>query len=170
MDRAALQDLFAYTGWAWDQIRARIPDDETVRAVAPGSGWPALRNCLAHIILAYDRWVPAIVDLESRPLPDLAPGDFVTSAQIDAHRSRTRDALQSHTEAWTDIDLREQHVVDIDGEALRYSRSELITHLLLHERGHHGDVTTLFWQLGFESETVLEYRFHLGRHDETRSR
>ena len=29
--------------------------------------------------------------------------------------------------------------------------------------GHHGDVTTLFWQLGFDPETVLEYRFHLGR-------
>ena len=43
----------------------------------------------------------------------------------------------------------------------------MITHLLLHERGHHGDVTTLFWQLGFDTETVLEYRFHLGRHQET---
>jgi hypothetical protein len=35
--------------------------------------------------------------------------------------------------------------------------------LLLHERGHHGDVTTLFWQLGVDAETQLEYRFHLGR-------
>ena len=51
MDKAALQDLFSYTGWAWDQIKAAVPDDKMLRAVAPGSGWPALRNCLAHIVL-----------------------------------------------------------------------------------------------------------------------
>jgi uncharacterized damage-inducible protein DinB len=164
MDKAALLDLFAYTGWAWDQIRAAIPDDEMLPAVAPLSGWPALRNCLAHIVLAYDRWIPAIVDRETQPLPDLPPGDFLTWRQIDAHRRRTRDALQSRIDDWTDADLREQHEVDVDGELIRYSRGELITHLLLHERGHHGDVTTLFWQLGLDSETPLEYRFHLGRH------
>lgn len=164
MNKAALQDLFAYTSWAWDEIKAAIPNDDTLLAVAPGSGWPTLRNCLAHIVIAYDRWVPAIVDLGTRPLPEIAPSDFRTWPQIDAQRRRTRAALQSHLEAWTDADLRELHDVDVDGEPLRYSRAELITHLLLHERGHHGDVTTLVWQLGLESETLLEYRFHLGRH------
>jgi uncharacterized damage-inducible protein DinB len=164
MDKTALEDLFAYTGWAWDQIRASVPDDKTLVAVAHGSGWPTLRNCLAHMVLAYDRWVPAIVDLKSRPLPDLAPDDFLTWPQINSHRRRTRDGLQSHLEAWTDADLNEVQEVDVDEEPVRYTRGELITHLLLHERGHHGDVTTLFWQLGFDSETILEYRFHLGRH------
>jgi uncharacterized damage-inducible protein DinB len=164
MDKAAVQDLFAYTGWAWDKIKAAIPDDESLRAIAPGSGWPALRNCLAHIVLAYDRWVPAIVDFESRPLPDLAPDDFLTWSQVDKHRRRTRDALRSHLEGWTDADLHELHMVNVDGDPIRYSRGELMIHLLLHERGHHGDVTTLFWQLGLDSETLLEYRFHLGRH------
>jgi len=163
MDKAALQDLFAYTGWAWHQIKAAIPDDETIQAVAPGSGWPTLRNCLGHIVLAYDRWIPAIVDLETRPMPELAPGDFLAWSQIDAERRRTRDPLQFHLEAWTDADLDTQHPVDVDGGPVRYSRGELITHLLLHERGHHGDVTTLLWQLGLDSETPLEYRFHLGR-------
>ena len=164
MDKAALQDFFAYTGWAWDEIKSAIPDDETLRAVAPGSGWPTLRNCVSHIVLANDRWVPAIVDLKSQPLPDPAPDDFMNWSQIDTHRRRTRDALQSHLDAWTDAELSELRLVDVDGDPIRYSRGELITHLLLHERGHHGDVTTLFWQLGLDSETLLEYRFHLGRH------
>jgi uncharacterized damage-inducible protein DinB len=163
MDKQALHDLFAYTGWAWEQIRTAIPDDETLIVVAPGSGWPALRNCLGHIILAYDRWLPAIVDLESRPLPELPPDDYLTWSQIDAHRRRTRDPLESHLNDWTDADLSQQHDVDIGGEPIRYSRAELITHLLLHERGHHGDVTTLLWQLGLDAEIPLEYRFHLGR-------
>ena len=93
MDKAALEHLFAYTGWAWEQIKAAIPDEENLRSIAPGSGWPALRNCLAHIVLAYDRWVPAIIDLETRPMPDLASDDFLTWSQIDTHRRRTRSAL-----------------------------------------------------------------------------
>jgi uncharacterized damage-inducible protein DinB len=99
-------------------------------------------------------------------MPDLPPDDFLTWPQIETHRRRTRGELQSHLEAWTDADLHELHEVDVDGEPVRYSRGELITHLLLHERGHHGDVTTLFWQLGLDPETLLEYRFHLGRHEQ----
>lgn len=163
MNKRALEDLFAYTGWAWDQIKTATPDDATLVAVAPGSGWPALRNCLGHIILAYDRWLPAIVNLESRELPDLPPDDYLTWSQVDAHRRRTREPLESHLKAWTDADLSQQHGVNIDDETIRYSRAELITHLLLHERGHHGDVTTLLWQLGLDAEIPLEYRFHLGR-------
>ena len=163
MDKAALQDLFAYTDWTWEQIRQAIPNEAALTAVAPGSGWPTLRDCLGHIVLAYDRWVPAIVDLETGALPDLGANDFLTWAQIDAHRRRTRDPLRSHLEGWTDAELSAQRDVNVYGDSIRYSRAELVTHLLLHERGHHGDVTTLFWQLGIEAETALEYRFHLGR-------
>src|SRR3989454_12687836 len=100
MDKAALQDFFAYTRWAWDEIKSAIPHDETLRAVAPGSGWPTLRNCLSHIVLAYDRWAPAIVTLTSQPMPALAPDDFMNWSQIDAHRRRTRDLRPSHIDPW----------------------------------------------------------------------
>jgi uncharacterized damage-inducible protein DinB len=164
MDKASLEDLFAYTGWVWDQVKQTIPNEEALHAIAPGSGWPTLRNCLSHIIVAYDRWVPAIIDLESQPLPELGPDDFRSWPQLDSERRRRRDSLKTALEGWTDADLAEMHDMNIDGETVRYSRGELIAHLLLHERGHHGDVTTLFWQLGMGDDTLLEYRFYLGRH------
>jgi uncharacterized damage-inducible protein DinB len=70
--------------------------------------------------------------------------------------------LRGQIAGWSDEELSETHDVNIYGEPIRYSRSELIVHLLLHERGHHGDVTTLFWQLGIDAPQ-LEYRFHLRR-------
>lgn len=163
MDRAALQDIFAYTDWVWDQIRRAAPRDDLLAARAPGSGWPDLRNCLAHVILAYDRWVPAIVDLETRPLPEIASDDFLSWTQFEAHRVRTRRALEAAIHRWGEAELQRVHEVNVDGAPVRYSRAELILHLLLHERGHHGDVTTLFWQLGIEAETAFEYRFYLRR-------
>jgi len=87
VDKAALLDLNAYTDWAWEQIRSAIgPDEDLLSRPAPGSGWPALRNCLAHIVLAYDRWLPAIIDLKSQPLPETAGSDFRSWAQIDKPR------------------------------------------------------------------------------------
>lgn len=163
MDKNALLDLFEYTGWVWEQIRTAAPDDEVLVAVAPGSGWPTLRNCLAHIVLAYDRWVPAIVDRATGQLPETADGDFLSWPQIEAQRTRTRDALGAAIERLTDPELGQQHDISVDGSLVAYSPGELILHLLLHERGHHGDVTTLFWQLGIETDIALEYRFHLRR-------
>ncbi|MEX0781378.1 MAG: DinB family protein [Dehalococcoidia bacterium] len=163
MDKASLLDLFDYTGWVWDQIQAAVPDDQTLVVVAPGSGWPALRNCLGHMILAYDRWVPAIVTLKTGLMAQVADGDFRAWPQLDAERARTREALRAAIDRWTEAELQQVHEVNVDGSPVKYSRAELILHLLLHERGHHGDVTTLFWQLGIEAETAFEYRFHLSR-------
>jgi uncharacterized damage-inducible protein DinB len=163
VDKAALTDLFDFTGYAWKQIRQAVPGDADLRRVAPGSGWPALRDCLGHMVLAYDRWLPAIVDLKTQDLPELPADDLRTWAEIEAQRARVRDELARWLAGWSEPELAAVHDVDVDGATLRYSRGELVTHLLLHERGHHGDVTTLFWQLGIDAETALEYRFHLGR-------
>jgi uncharacterized damage-inducible protein DinB len=76
MTKADLLDLFAYTEFAWDQIRLAAPDDGALSREAPNSGWPALRNCLGHIVLAYDRWVPAIADLRTAEMRELTDEDF----------------------------------------------------------------------------------------------
>ncbi|MEX0683623.1 MAG: DinB family protein [Dehalococcoidia bacterium] len=140
LDKAAIEDLYAYTGWVWRQIAQTAgPGDDVLSRPAPGSGWPTLGNCLGHIVLAYDRWLPAIIDLESKSLPESTADDFATWAQIEAIRSRVRGELKSHLTTWSDEELATLQDTNIDGETIRYSRGELITHLLLHERGHHGD-------------------------------
>jgi len=163
MHKADLIDLFEYTDYVWDQLRQAVPDDVQLTQVAPGSGWPTLRTCLGHMVLAYERWLPAIIELRSQPLPEPGDGDLSTWAQIDAHRDRVRRELRRHLDGSTDDELGVLHDVDVDGTTIRYTRAELVLHLLLHERGHHGDVTTLLWQLGIEPDLPLEYRFHLRR-------
>lgn len=144
MDKASLLDLFRYTDYAWDQIRQAVPGDEDLVRPAPGSGWPTLRNCIAHMVLAYERWLPAIVELAPRPLPDLAPGAFKSWTEIDEYRAGLRRRLRQLLDTWSEDELALRRDVDVDGEVIRYSPGELVIHLLLHERGHHGDVTTLF--------------------------
>ena len=164
MDRAAIEDLFAYTDFAWREITNTIADagDDVLARPAPGSGWPALRNCLGHMILAYERWVAGLPERKSLPMTGFDPEAIQTLAQLEEHRSKARRQFRSFLDSLSDEELHLMQDFDIDGDTIRYSYAELLTHLLLHERGHQGDVTTLFYQLGVEIP-MLEYRFHLGR-------
>ena len=51
MDRAAIEELFAFRDYGWSEYERAIRPhgDETLTTSAPGSGWPALRDALAHI-------------------------------------------------------------------------------------------------------------------------
>lgn len=159
-DREAVEDLFAYSGWAWGEIakvvEAADDPDEFVNRVAPGSGWPNIGACLVHMNLAYERWLNEPTIGLRVPGPD----ELGTWAAIRALRDNVRAAFEARLGSFTDDALTAVRDFDIDGEMFPYSPGELLTHLLLHERGHHGDFMTLLYQLGVE-QVGLEYRFHL---------
>ena len=54
--------------------------------------------------------------------------------------------------------------MDIDGEPILYSPGEILAHVMLHERQHHGDLNTLLYQLGVDIP-IVEYRFSLPERD-----
>ena len=166
MNRAAIQDLFEFTGWAWDQIAEAIAQagGNVLTRPAAGSGWPALRDCLGHIVLAYQRWCSGLPQRKTLSMDRFDPASISTFEELAGYRSSARADLQSFLDSLSDDELVKVQDFDIDGDTIRYSCAELLTHLLLHERGHHGDVTTLFYQMGLETP-MLEYRFHLGRFD-----
>lgn len=162
IDRPGLESLFGFTDFAWRQIADVIAEEggDALTRPAPGSGWPALRNCLAHILLAYHRWVDGLGELKACELPGYGDDQFQTWSDVQAYRDRVRAALRAQLDS-DDEYLFTVHDFDIDGEPMAYSRGELLAHLLLHERAHHGDVTTLFYQLGIEPDRMLEYRFYV---------
>lgn len=158
MNRTASQRLYAFDDYVWRQVIEIISGTgpDVLAITAPGSGWPSLRNCLAHIIFGYDRWVGIMT---ATPLSSVSE-QVQSLPEIDAARTSLRDSVDSILDGLSDDDLQEIRPFAIDDERMPYSHAELLTHLALHERGHHGDITTLFWQLGLEAATAFEYRFH----------
>jgi uncharacterized damage-inducible protein DinB len=165
MDRAAIEDLYDFTDYAWRRIIQAIAEagGDALTRPAPGSGWPALRNCLGHNILAYQRWVSGLPERKTMGMDAFDPNSIETLDQVEALRSKARTEFRSFLDSLSDEQLAKVQDFDIDGETVRYSYAELLTHLLLHERGHHGDLNTLLYQLGIDIP-MTEYRFHLGRH------
>ncbi|HEV8574591.1 MAG TPA: DinB family protein [Dehalococcoidia bacterium] len=157
MDRPAIEDLFAFTSYSWrvyaDAVRP-LGDEMLLRA-APGAGWPALRDALVHISWAYVRWLADPNGTSSTPPEEINSWD-----QLEDYRGRVRGRFREYLDSLDDSELTSPREMNIDGDSMMYSPADIFTHVLLHERQHHGDLNTLLYQLGIEPP-IVEYRFSL---------
>jgi uncharacterized damage-inducible protein DinB len=157
MDRAALEELFSFTEYSWREYdRALRPlGDEFLTKPAPGSGWPALRDAFVHINWAYVRWL-------ANPQGTVAaePEQVNSWEQLEDYRRRVRSQSREYFDSLSDSELTAPREMNIDSQSMIYSPAEIFVHVLLHEREHHGDISTLLYQLGHEP-VMVEYRFSL---------
>lgn len=157
MDRAAVESLFAFTEYSWREHERVIRPlgDEVLTQPAPGSGWPALRDALSHIVWAYVRWLADPAGTTDEPLERIDTWD-----DLEDYRRRMRDHAREYLDSLGDDELSTSREMNIDGETLVYTPADILVHVLLHERQHHGDLNTLMYQLGIEIP-IVEYRFSL---------
>jgi uncharacterized damage-inducible protein DinB len=157
MERADIEKLFAFTDYSWREYEETIRPlgDELLTKSAPGSGWPALRDALAHTNWAYVRWLADPFATTDEPVERVTSWD-----ELDAYRRRVRDHARGYLGSLDDDELSTPRVMNVDGKTILYSPGEILVHVMLHERQHHGDVNTLLYQLGNEIP-IVEYRFSL---------
>ncbi len=144
MDRAAIEELFAFTDYSWrvyaDAVRPL--GDETLVKPAPGSGWPALRDAFVHINWAYVRWLADPAGTSA-----IEPEQINSWDELEDYRRRVRGHSREYFDSLSDDALVAPREMNIDGKPMRYSPADIFTHVLLHERQHHGDINTLLYQL-----------------------
>jgi uncharacterized damage-inducible protein DinB len=161
MNRADLEEFFHFDGWVWDKFGESLDDlpPGTLERPAPGSGWPALRNCLGHIPFGYNAWLSRL-DGGERIVIDLDAADWPA---LDAHFQAARARFRAYIDSLSDDQLQtERDVVDSDGTVLQYTPAEVLTHILFHGRAHHGDMFTLYHQLGHDlSMPLIDYRYYV---------
>ena len=163
MDRAAIEELYAYTEFAWERIAATIdtlPPGQFAERI-PSSGWPALRDCFEHFVSAYDGWINGEWALGLGKLMYTSPEALQTWEQMRSYRRDCRAAFQSALEC-TDAELYAKREYRFTEVPEMLSRADILANLLIHERGHHGDLNTLFHQLGVRS-FVIDYRYFVTR-------
>jgi len=157
MDRAAIEELFTFTDYSWREYdRAIRPlGDDGLTLPAPGSGWPALRDALAHINWAYVRWLADPAGTTDEPVKAVKSWD-----DLDAFRREVRDHAREYLDSLGEEELLKPRDMNVDGETRRYSPADIFVHVFLHERQHHGDLNTLLYQHGVDVP-IVEYRFSL---------
>jgi hypothetical protein len=121
MERADIEKLFTFTDYSWRLYEETIRPlgDELIAKAAPDSGWPALRDALAHINSAYVRWLADPFATTDEPV------DRVTSwDELDAYRRRVRDDARGYLDSLDDNELSTPREMYVDGETLLYSLGE----------------------------------------------
>ncbi len=157
MDRAAIEELFTFTDYSWREYEGviRPHGDDLLAAPAPGSGWPALRDALAHMVWAYIRWLADPGGTTDEPVEGIESWD-----ELDAYRARVLGHAREYFDSLGDDELMTPRAMNVDGETMRYSPADIFVHAMLHERQHHGDLNTLLYQLQIDIP-IVEYRFSL---------
>jgi uncharacterized damage-inducible protein DinB len=167
MDRTALEELYAYTEFAWARYAHVIEEhggSELLNREAPGSGWPTLRAALVHLVSVYDGWLNGAWALDLGERPPFRREDVTTWSQLGEYRGITRATFQRALHA-DDAVFHASHVIEAGYGQERLRHRDILANILLHERGHHGDLNTLLYQLGVPAPLV-DYRFFLTRPDE----
>jgi uncharacterized damage-inducible protein DinB len=157
MDRAAIEELFTFTDYSWGEYERVIHPlgDDVLTAPAPGSGWPALRDALAHMVWAYVRWLADPAGTTDEPVERIESWE-----ELDAYRRGVRGHDRGYLDSLGDGELLTPREMNVDGEPRWYCPADIFAHAMLHERQHHGDLNTLLYQHGVEVP-IVEYRFSL---------
>jgi uncharacterized damage-inducible protein DinB len=157
--RDALEELYDYTAFAWDAYAAifRALAPQMIREPASGSGWPALKDALVHVVECYDGWLNYV--LERGPFVYPAVKATLDSWDaIDGYRRQVRATLRKLLDEMPDEELYRTFTREYDaGKPETMSVADIAANLLVHERGHHGDFNTLLYQLG-QPQPAVDYR------------
>jgi uncharacterized damage-inducible protein DinB len=103
---------------------------------------------LFHVAAGWDGWLRDRLGLDD-PL-DATPESLATWDDAQALRTKVRGWLRRVIDETPDNVLAAKTEPMGEGAlaSTLVSAADVLTHILLHERGHHGDVTTALSQLG----------------------
>lgn len=166
MNRDALNELFDFTTFTWEtyaRMMRGLTDADLVRPLE-NAGWTTLREPLVHLAAAWDGYLS---EKAGQEFAEFDLDTVVTWAAVQSVRAQGRGWMRGILDDMTDAQLFEETspTWDAQPDASRSTVSDVILHILLHERGHHGDVTTLFSRLGVAvpNSDFLVYQFFKNR-------
>jgi uncharacterized damage-inducible protein DinB len=159
LNRDAIEELYGYTEFTWSVYGMQVellPPGELAVPV-PGSGWPALIDAFRHLLFAYDRWLHERLGAEAVIVPQIR--DVASWEAFEDRRTNVRASFRRVLDETPDVELFKPRITVGDPPGMM-SAGDVLAHVLLHERGHHGDISTLFFAKGIEMPS-MDYRVYL---------
>ncbi|MBI5285894.1 MAG: DinB family protein [Chloroflexi bacterium] len=157
-DRPALAELYGYTDFTWAVYGKLVEQLAPGRLTAPveGSGWPSLAAALRHLLRVYDLWLHERFGAGQVVVANV---EGVASWEaLQDWRTKVRATMRRMLDSASDQELPDPRQADwrssVHWRSSLKTPSDVVAHVLLHERGHHGDVSTLFFALGVAMPTT----------------
>ena len=152
LNREALEELYDYTDFTWAVYGKMLERLAPGRLTAPveGSGWPSLAAALRHLLRIYDLWLNERFGAGTVVVANVA--DVASWEAFQDWRTKVRETMRRVLDSTSDQELSAPK--QPGWRSSLKTPSDVVAHVLLHERGHHGDVSTLFFALGVEMPTT----------------
>lgn len=116
-------------------------------------GWRSIRGILVHSLAAESFWVEHRLQKGERPNWDEREYGDITA--IRALAARVRGKTEAYLAGLTEEDLgREESMTFSSGDVVRFTVAKALTHVVIHDAHHRGQVSTLARQLGYEPPEI----------------
>jgi len=141
--------LDTFTKLPWDEITAN-----------KGLSFDSMRNVFLHLMLVEDCWISYIIPGRFK---EWANPDFDVYYDMDSLK-RYADAVKARTETYlaklSADELGRQVVVPWgDKPNTQIAVENGLTHMVLEDMIHYGELSAALWQLGFEAPYLGFWRF-----------
>ncbi len=123
---------------------AKLAPADFVREL-PGFGFASVRDQLAHLLGAEERWVHRLQQL---PLPQWGAADFSTAESIRPAKERVKAGTIAYLERLPDSELNTTLASLADWHGVLRSPAFILHHVITHAYHHKGQVVAMCRLLG----------------------
>jgi len=138
---------------------AKLPWSEVV--ADKGLSFDSMHDVSLHLTLVEDRWVSYIIPGRIRQWVD---PDFSSFKDIESLR-KYADEVKSRTEAYlnklSEEELRRLVTVYWGGKPTDISVEKGLTHMVVEDLIHYGELSAAFWQMGLEAPYWGFWRYNI---------
>ena len=134
----------------YDFLETIKPEEFTRRQE---TGWGSIRNALVHSLEAEEFWVQHGIQKQSRP--DFDFDAYPDVASLRRLAAEVRERTETFFAALTEADLAgEASITFSSGAGTSFTVAKALTHIILHDTHHRGQVWALVRGMGYEPPEI----------------
>jgi uncharacterized damage-inducible protein DinB len=138
----------------------KLPWNEV--SVPRGLSFDSLRNVFVHITLVEDRWINYVIPDKFDAWVDPEFNSFTDIETLQKYMQQTKTNTEKYLATLTPDELNRQiHVPWGTGPDTKISVEKCLTHWVLEDMIHYGELSAVLWQMGKEAPYMGFWRFNL---------
>jgi uncharacterized damage-inducible protein DinB len=127
----------------WFELCKQIPNEELLRQRIGGAG--SILYTFFHVADVEYSWIRGI---QGKPDIQVRYEDYMSISQVREIADSWKSETESFLQTW--IDKFDQELVSVPWNEGRYSKGEILRHVIAHEIHHMGQLSIWVRELGFQ--------------------
>ena len=120
----------------------------------------SMRNVFLHLTLVEDRWINYIIPGRFKKWVDLNFDAFVDIDSLRGYMQRVKDSTEAYLKELSAEELNRQIAVPWgDKPYSEVSIETVLTHMVIEDMIHYGELSAVLWQMGLEPPYTGFWRY-----------